>query len=158
MADKGNGSGAGLGAGALEHGFGEINGGDARAGGSPSERMAARAAADVRHRQPGQVASQRADVLLLQRNQRVVLVVVELGPAVIAGLGRHDVHADGFRACGALLSYTLHTPFSLIGRQTSSACRAQMCGHSSGGRASPRALTSKDVWARGDARPPGLGI
>src|ERR1035437_4637637 len=114
MEDKSDGIGAGLAVGALQHGFGEIYGGDTRAGGGQAERVTASAAADIRHRQPRHITGQGGEVPLFKQDQRIILAVIELGPAVITGLGRQDFHIPRVRTSAACLSLVLHVVPTLL--------------------------------------------
>src|SRR5262249_24597092 len=109
-----HGLGPRLGPGALEHRLGEINRADAGAGGGEPQRVPAGATAEVEDRPPAHAAEQAIDPRLLQGDEWVLVLVVDLGPAVVAGarrqidrggrVARSPVHDSGLRwATGLML-------------------------------------------------------
>src|SRR5262249_33694798 len=69
---------------ALEHAGGEVERGDARSLARQAQRVPAGPRAQVEHLEAAHVAEELDHARLLQRDQRVVLAVVDLRPAVVA--------------------------------------------------------------------------
>jgi hypothetical protein len=81
-----------------QHALREVDGGDARAGRGEPLGVAAGAAAEVQHRAPPDVAQRLAHDGLLERRQRVRVVIVDDGPAVVARADRRGGRS-GFHGC-----------------------------------------------------------
>jgi hypothetical protein len=84
-----------LGTRTLQHRFRIIDGRHLSARASQSKRIAARAAADVGNRQRANVTEQVLDVRLFQQNKRVLFIVVDLRPAIVAVACGDDIDGTG---------------------------------------------------------------